>query len=143
MKKLILATHGYFAKGLKNALEIVSGDVGNIININAFTDECPNPEVVIEALLEQYRDEEILVLTDVYFGGVNQIFLRAHRTRSFQLVTGISMPLAVELASCIGEDVSDERIEEIVALSRNEMRAVKPAGGAQPNQDNRDDGEEL
>jgi fructoselysine and glucoselysine-specific PTS system IIA component len=142
MKKLVLATHGYFAKGLKNALEIVTSDVSNIIDINAFTSECPNPEVEIKKLLEQYSDEDLLVLTDVYFGGVNQIFLRAHRSRKFKLVTGINLPLAVELASCIGEELSDEKIAQIVELCRNEMREVKPAL-EEPEQQSEDGDETL
>ena len=42
MKKLVLATHGYMARGLKSSLEIIHGSVENIIDINAFTDDCPN-----------------------------------------------------------------------------------------------------
>ena len=38
MNKLIIATHGYMAKGIKSALAIIAGDVSNVIDINAFTE---------------------------------------------------------------------------------------------------------
>ena len=68
MNKLIIATHGYMAKGIKSALAIIAGDVSNVIDINAFTEECPNLDQRVAELLSQYQDDEILVLTDVYFG---------------------------------------------------------------------------
>ena len=83
MNKLIIATHGYMAKGIKSALAIIAGDVSNVIDINAFTEECPNLDQRVAELLSQYQDDEILVLTDVYFGGVNQAFMRAQRDRAF------------------------------------------------------------
>ena len=85
MNKLIIATHGYMAKGIKSALAIIAGDVSNVIDINAFTEECPNLDQRVAELLSQYQDDEILVLTDVYFGGVNQAFMRAQRDRAFPL----------------------------------------------------------
>lgn len=33
MNKLIIATHGYMAKGIKSALAIIAGDVSNVIEI--------------------------------------------------------------------------------------------------------------
>ena len=64
MNKLIIATHGYMAKGIKSALAIIAGDVSNVIDINAFTEECPNLDQRVAELLSQYQDDEILVLTD-------------------------------------------------------------------------------
>lgn len=75
--KMVVATHGYMAKGIKSALSIVVDNVDDIIDINAFTKDCPDPEAEIQKLLDCYGDDELLILTDVYFGGVNQIFLRA------------------------------------------------------------------
>lgn len=122
--KLVLATHGYMAKGIKSALSIVVDNIDNIIDINAFTKDCPEPETEIQRLLSQYRDEELLILTDVYFGGVNQIFLRARKTRKFKLVTGVSLPLAVELSIQMEGGISDERLEEIVRICRNETKVI-------------------
>ena len=125
MKKLVIATHGYMAKGIKNSLGIISGDTSDIIDINGFTEDCPNPEEAVQKLFEQYRDEDIAVLTDVYFGGINQIFLRAYREHTFLLATGINLPLAMELHHHIGEELTEAQFNEIVNLGRNEMKAVE------------------
>lgn len=126
MKKLVLATHGDMAKGLKSSLEIIHGSVEDIIAINAFTDDCPNLEAVVDELLEQYSDEDLVVLTDIFFGGVNQVFMRAKakKHRNFPLLTGVNLPMAMELACMIGESVEDE-LEEIERMSRECIQIVK------------------
>lgn len=127
MNKLIIATHGYMAKGIKSALAIIAGDVSKVIDINAFTEECPNLDQRVAELLSQYQDDEILVLTDVYFGGVNQAFMRAQRDRAFPLATGVNLPLAMELYHSIGEKLSLEEIAEIAALSGSACQLVRQA----------------
>lgn len=145
--KLVVATHGYMAKGIKSALSIVVDNVDDIIDINAFTKDCPDPEAEIQKLLDCYGDDELLILTDVYFGGVNQIFLRARRTRKFKLVTGVSLPLAVELSIQMRGGISDERLEEIVSVCRNETKVIpvpcEQAGTASVIQNIQDEEEEL
>ena len=140
MNKLIIATHGYMAKGIKSALAIIAGDVSNVIDINAFTEECPNLDQRVAELLSQYQDDEILVLTDVYFGGVNQAFMRAQRDRAFPLATGVNLPLAMELYHSIGEKLSLEEIAEIAALRGRACQLVRQA---HPSAQAEDEEEEL
>ena len=126
MKKLVLATHGYMARGLKSSLEIIHGSVENIIDINAFTDDCPNLEEAVETLLAQYTDGELTVLTDVFFGSVNQTFMRAKtkKKRDFPLLTGVNLPMAIGLAYMIGENV-EVKLEEIEKMSRESLQIVR------------------
>jgi len=126
MKKLVLAAHGYMARGMKSSLEIIHGSVEDIIAINAFTDDCPNLEDAVDALLAQYSDDELVVLTDVFFGGVNQVFMRARmkKERNFPLITGMNLPMAMELAYMIGQDVSGE-LEGIEQMARECVQIVQ------------------
>lgn len=126
MKKLVLATHGYMAKGLKSSLEIIHGSVEDIIDISAFTDDCPNLEEAVETLLAQYTDGELVVLTDVFFGSVNQLFMRAKakKGRNFPLLTGVNLPMAMGLAYMIGENV-EGKLEEIEEMSRECLQIVR------------------
>ena len=77
MNKLIIATHGYMAKGIKSALAIIAGDVSNVIDINAFTEECPNLDQRVAELLSQYQDDEILV----YAGTAGSCFSIGYRCK--------------------------------------------------------------
>ncbi len=125
MKKIILATHGYMANGLKSALEIVTRDVSSLIAINAFTPDCENPEQEIIDILAQYPDDgDLLVLTDVFFGSVNQIFMRQMQRRNLKIVTGINLLLAMEVMSLLGQEPSDEELLEMIELCRKGMRLV-------------------
>lgn len=125
MKKIVLATHGYMARGLKSSLEIIHGSVEDIIDINAFTEDCPNLEETVEMLLAQYTDEELIVLTDIFFGSVNQTFMRVKtkKERDFPLLTGVNLPMAIGVAHMIGENV-EEKLEEIERMSRESLQIV-------------------
>ena len=68
MKKLIIAAHGYLARGIKSTLEIISGSVDDVIDINAFTEECPSPEPVIREEIKTKVYQGELKLLDLGCG---------------------------------------------------------------------------
>lgn len=95
MMKLIIAGHGFFARGIKSSLDIISGDTGNVIEVNGFTDECPSPAGYINELVNE--NDEFIVLTDVRFGSINQYFMKELENKDFLLVSGANLPLAMEI----------------------------------------------
>ena len=125
MKKLIIAGHGYYARGLKSSLGIISGSTDNVIDINGFTDECPDPEKTIKELMA--TEEDVLVMTDVRFGSINQYFMRELENREFMLVTGVNLPLAMELHQYVGRDLDEETLTNIAVMAGNEIEVVKKA----------------
>lgn len=125
MNKLIIAGHGYFAKGLKSSLGIISGVTDNIIDINGFTDDCPDPQKAITEIMSE--GEDYLVLTDVRFGSINQYFMHELEKRDFMLVTGVNLPLAMELHQYVGRELDEETLKNIVAMAGNEIEIVKKA----------------
>lgn len=125
MKKIVLAAHGYMAKGIKSSLEIIAGSVEDIIDINAFTEECQNPENAIREVFTKYDSSEILVFTDVMFGSVNQIFMRLQCKYEFMLVTGMNLPLVMEVFPYIGSDLQESQIKEIIKNAKDTMAYVE------------------
>jgi mannose/fructose-specific phosphotransferase system component IIA len=124
MKKILLAAHGYFAQGVRSAMEIITDDVSSVLTINAYTLECQNPEDEIKKILALYDEDDLLVMTDLNFGSINQMFMRRMLERNIKLVTGVNLPLVVELAGSIGHDLSDEDIRMAVVTCREEMRFI-------------------
>ena len=43
MRRYVLASHGKMAEGIKTTLEIIIGPQEDLICVNAYTDECPDP----------------------------------------------------------------------------------------------------
>lgn len=142
MRTVMLATHGHMASGIKSALEIIAGSTDNVISIDAFTPDCPNPEEVIGDLLERFSDDELIVLTDVYFGGVNQIFLKHLKSRRFPCITGISLPLAVEVLIAVQNEGDLSSLSSSIELCRSEMKFVESPKGVK-ERGTEDEAEEL
>ncbi|MCV2499039.1 PTS sugar transporter subunit IIA [Melissococcus plutonius] len=92
----ILASHGNFAEGIYNSLTLILGEQKNIQQLNAYVDESDITER-IQQLLEQNSEKEIIVLTDIFGGSVNNEFSKFLKRPNIHLVAGMNLPLIIEL----------------------------------------------
>ena len=133
MLKVFLASHGHLASGMQSSLLIFMSECPNLTVYDAYTEG--DATTVADHLNAFYEtvaaEDEVLLLSDLYGGSVNTAmcaYLDRPRTR---LVTGINLAFLVEV---MGEsELSDERLDEILASSREFMRRVEldaPAAGA-------------
>lgn len=98
LRKIILASHGHLADGLKSSVELIAGEQKNIYTINAYEDEDFDLKSTIKNLFSNFSsNDEVIVITDVYGGSVNNEFLVCLNEFSFSLVTGMNLPLVLEL----------------------------------------------
>lgn len=121
--KYIIATHGHLADGYASAIKILSGNQ-EIYTLNAYVDGQLDVTMALRALLDQFeKEEKILVFTDVIGGSVTQAVSRLIDQYAIFCITGISLGLVME---CIfaGDDINDQRIDEIVELARQQMICV-------------------
>ncbi|MFR1296162.1 MAG: PTS sugar transporter subunit IIA [Coprobacillus cateniformis] len=74
MKKILIATHGMLAEGLKSSIHVLAGDGYYIQTINAYTDECQGDySHQIETFISSLnQDDEGVIFTDLLSGSVNQ-----------------------------------------------------------------------
>lgn len=121
MRHIVIASHHCFASGLKDTLEFVCGDC-NVESIDAYVDETPLHEQVASVFSRFGEDDEVLVLTDMLQGSVNQAFLPYMSGRVF-LVTGVNVPCAIELALTAGE-LTPEAVRSAVDASRSQILYV-------------------
>lgn len=71
-RSYLIATHGKFASGLQNSLNILTGSGDNVQVIDAYVtddDYTPNVQQFIQEVSE---DSQGIVFTDLYGGSVNQ-----------------------------------------------------------------------
>lgn len=125
MNKVIIATHGKLAAGFKSTLEMLGAGSGGIASFGFYCDE-PNDESTVECCFEELGDDRLIVCTDIGFGSVNQMFLRAaarHPDADALIVTGVNLPFLLELAMTDGE-VSAESLEEMVSMARDQFSVV-------------------
>jgi mannose/fructose-specific phosphotransferase system component IIA len=123
-RHLLIATHAGLARGFMEALDILVGNTSNITVINCFT-EVPEPRSVIAEYFSGIQEEdELIVMTDLMGGSVNQIFMGYLPERSFHLITGINLPLVLQIALCFEDTVTVDFINETIELAKNEIKYV-------------------
>ena len=122
--KLLIASHGTFAQGIKSALKIIVGNVDDITTINAYVDECDFKKE-LDTFFEKNKDEEIIVCTDLFGGSVNQAIIQKLKEKDFNLITGINFPFLLELSIALANgNVDKDKLKEIIASSKEQLMLV-------------------
>lgn len=131
MLKIFLSSHGHMASGIKSSLDILIGNTDKITVFDAYVDE----KNVLDVLDNFYKtvgeDDEVLLLSDLYGGSVNQVMFTYLNRPNTRLVSGVNLALVLELA--IKETISDSELEELVETSRMMMKIVKMEALADDN----------
>lgn len=121
MRHVVIASHNKFARGLADTLDFL----GNKMALNvicAYVDETPLVPQVDELFSDFSPDDEVLILTDILQGSVNQAFAPYINDHVF-LVAGVNVALSLEL--CLSaEGLTVEGIEEAIEMGRQSMRLI-------------------
>ncbi len=118
MRHVILASHHRFADGLRDTLEFIGG-VENIVAVSAYVDEAPLDETVRRIFSTVAPDDEVLVLTDIMQGSVNQAFAPYISDRVF-LVAGVNVACCLELTLETGS-LTTEFVRATIERARQQM----------------------
>lgn len=121
MRHVVLASHHHFAQGLADTLEFLGAKCDFHV-ICAYVDESPL-EPQVEAVFEQFAPEdEVLVLTDILAGSVNQKFLPYVNDHVF-VVAGVNVVLAMEL--CLAPaPLTAAGIEASIAMAGQSIKLI-------------------
>lgn len=109
MRQIILASHGKMASGLAHTLQLIAGTSAPIHSLDAYSTNTPVADEVA-AVLEPIGDDiELVILTDLIGGSVNQEFSKIIATRPrTTLISGMNLPLALSIALLPGDSPLDE-----------------------------------
>lgn len=120
---LVTASHHKMADGLKDTLNFVSGGVQEVIALSAYLDNRPIEEEIAE-LMRQFEDEdEVVILTDLTSGSVNQKFFSYRNRPHTHIISGMNLPLAFQIAmEPQDEYITAERMREIIEDAKNDMK---------------------
>lgn len=95
MKKILIATHGHMASGMKNSIEILAGDSFWIETIDAYTPECEEDySKRIQSFISAIeKEDEAVIFTDLLGGSVNQKVcqLNQENKENIFIVTGSNL----------------------------------------------------
>lgn len=136
MNRFIIATHSTLAEGFWNALKFFNQDIDNVEFLNCYV-ETNEVEKELRERLEQYPDDNLIVLTDIAGGSVNQTASKLMKEYSFHLITGINLGLLLELVFT-GDELSDEMIAASVSQAQSQMIYMNRAAAMEADDDSDD-----
>lgn len=113
MRKIVIASHGYFSKGLVSSLEIIMGKQENIYTICGYIDD-HNVEEEIEIFMKENQDNELIIFTDLLGGSINNIFLKYIDSENVYLIAGVNLAILIEIVNNINCNELRSRIKETI-----------------------------
>lgn len=92
--KILVIGHGRFAEGIKSIANIIVGDLSEVTFMNTYVDD-----IDFHIELDNYFSENknVLVLTDLFGGSVNQAIIQYITKVNIDVITGINIPLILEI----------------------------------------------
>lgn len=121
MLSIIIATHGTLAQGLKSALELIMGPQPKVHAICGYMGDERVEDMFARVMGEVAPEDTLVVCTDLFGGSVNQTLLGQIDLERAHLISGVSLPVLLELVMRVDENLSAEEIRTIVATAREEL----------------------
>ena len=127
MVHIVVATHGYFAKGILDSIKLICGEQENITYFCAYVDgesmEDGDSEITskLENLLDSFpKEDEVVVLVDLLGGSVCNEFIKMTGHRPFHLIAGLNLGLLMQFVFT-SEELTKEKINEIIGEARRSI----------------------
>ena len=118
----IFASHGTFANGLLNSVELILGKQPDIHTLCAVEEEADLTQQV-ETLLARFpAQDELIVITDIFAGSVNNEFVRFLSRPHFHLLSGLNLPLIIDLLISAGEENTEKLISEALISAKESIQ---------------------
>ena len=122
MLRILISSHGHFASGMKSSVEILMGPNPRITVFDAYVDQDSVQEHLDEFYSTVEPDDQVLLLSDLYGGSVNQVMYTYLTKPNTTLIAGVNLALVLELA--VKEEIDPEDLEALVEQSRSMLRIV-------------------
>lgn len=134
MRRFVIASHHQLAFGLKDTLQFLTSR-DNITDISAYVDDTRLEDQVGRVMRSFGAEDEIVILTDMLGGSVNQYFC-SYMGERCHLISGINLPCALSLI-LQPEDIPFTRdtIHRIVEESRTHLVYVNEYQTAENEED--------
>lgn len=119
MKRIVLAGHGNFASGLYSSAKIILGEQNFVSCLDCYINQEQDVEKEISDILDSFdENDEIICLTDLFGGSVNNAFMKIIGTKDIKLITGTNLNLLI----CLILNIELE-FDELIQMSIKEAKS--------------------
>ena len=124
-RKIILASHHQFASGLADTVNFISNNAADIAALTAYMDNQPVEQQVKSLMASIPAEVEIVILTDMLAGSVNQQFFTYRMRPHTQIISGMNLPLALAIAlEPTDHELTDQRVCDLIAQAQESIVSV-------------------
>lgn len=112
-KTVLIITHGNFGKGLLDGIEVIMGKQESVLAFGLNVGD--NIEILkaeVEEIVKEKQKEnkEVIILVDLFGGSPFNIALYIMKNYDVKVITGINMPMVIELLSSINIYATEELV---------------------------------
>jgi mannose/fructose/sorbose-specific phosphotransferase system IIA component len=121
---VILATHGEFGNMLLETLKMILGEVEGVSSLALGPeDSLETFQTRMEKALQAVdpKDQGTLVLVDMLGGTPFNVSVKLAQSRKLQVVTGVSLPMLIKVASHRDETDLDQLTREVQKAARESV----------------------
>ena len=120
MRQILLASHAELAKGILSAVELIAGTQQNLKVYSAYTDaaDVHFKDQMLQDLNKMDPEDEVILVTDLFGGSVNNELLELTTRPRTYLVTGMNLLLALSLILGPAGESTEDFIRRCVEEAR-------------------------
>lgn len=109
MRKIVIASHSMMAKGLKDTLEFIVGPQQSLSIITAYLESDYSISQEVDQLFSDLAsDDELIVVVDLLGGSVSNAFSEQIQNENFYLISGVNLPMLLEL--CLSDEPDTKKL---------------------------------
>ena len=124
MVQFFLSSHGHLASGLKSSIGVLLGGCDRLTVFDAYVDEGSLEDALNSFYREVGRDDQVILLSDMYGGSVNSIMYTFLNRPNTTLIAGVNLALVIGLV-IQDRELTREEIEDVVRQSREAIQIVE------------------
>jgi len=125
MRRIVVASHGSMAEGMKNTIELFAGQNENVSYISAYVKKNDDLNETIDKLFSSFNDDDkVIIFTDLMGGSVNQrLTVKAQNNPNIYIIYGFNLPIVIE-AILSKEEVTKDYIQKLVQVGKDSLGVV-------------------
>ncbi|WP_348920979.1 PTS sugar transporter subunit IIA [Enterococcus rotai] len=126
MRKIYIATHGDFSKGLKHSLEMITGDSAKEIETFSLYPGASAADFAKQLMkeLSLNTEDEYILLGDLFGASVVNSLLETTAFENAVLLAGVNLNLALEIVLAGPNKLNDQELQQIVLNAQQGIRRV-------------------
>ncbi|MGF2146353.1 PTS sugar transporter subunit IIA [Vagococcus fluvialis] len=122
MNKIVLASHGKLASGILSSLELICGEIKNISTLDCYLTENFDLNLEVKKIIEDNQENEIIIVTDLFGGSVNNEFINYIDRSNIFLIAGLNLPFLIELVGSSSNESTEEKIKKALKNSKESIQ---------------------